>query len=96
LKDLNLALAAAEVVAVPMPVASLIRDHFLTATARGYQWRPLLRAASIKASTSWGRRYSRGRRSVFFIRLSGNPAIFDGWGKIKGVSIRRILTLGEK
>jgi 3-hydroxyisobutyrate dehydrogenase-like beta-hydroxyacid dehydrogenase len=37
LKDLNLALAAAEAVAVPMPVASLIRDHFLTAIARGYQ-----------------------------------------------------------
>jgi 3-hydroxyisobutyrate dehydrogenase-like beta-hydroxyacid dehydrogenase len=37
LKDLNLALAAAEVVAVPMPVASLIRDHFLTAIARGYR-----------------------------------------------------------
>jgi 3-hydroxyisobutyrate dehydrogenase-like beta-hydroxyacid dehydrogenase len=35
-KDLNLALAAAEMVAVPMPVASLIRDHFLTAIARGY------------------------------------------------------------
>jgi hypothetical protein len=25
-----------------------------------------------------------------------NPAIFDGWGKIKGVSIRRILTLEKK
>ena len=37
LKDLNLALAAAEAVAVPMPIASLIRDHFLTAIARGYQ-----------------------------------------------------------
>jgi 3-hydroxyisobutyrate dehydrogenase-like beta-hydroxyacid dehydrogenase len=37
LKDFNLALAAAETVAVPMPVASLIRDHFLTAIARGYQ-----------------------------------------------------------
>jgi 3-hydroxyisobutyrate dehydrogenase-like beta-hydroxyacid dehydrogenase len=37
LKDLNLALAAAEAVAVPMPVASLIRDHFLTAIAHGYQ-----------------------------------------------------------
>jgi hypothetical protein len=29
---------------------------------------------------------------VFFIRRGGNPAIFDSWGKIKGVSIRRILT----
>jgi hypothetical protein len=64
--------------------------------ASRWPWRPLLRAASIKASTSWGRRYSRGRRSVFFIRLGGKTAIFDGWGKIKGVSIRRILTLGEK
>jgi hypothetical protein len=59
-------------------------------------WRPLFRAASIKASTSWGRRYSRGRRSVFFIRLGGNPAIFEDWGKIETVSINRILTLEEK
>src|SRR5919109_1573835 len=52
LKDLKLALAAAEAIAVPMPVASLIRDHFLTAIARGYQeldWSALARIAAENA-----------------------------------------------
>ncbi len=35
LKDLKLALAAAESVDAPLPVASMIRDHLLTAIARG-------------------------------------------------------------
>jgi 3-hydroxyisobutyrate dehydrogenase-like beta-hydroxyacid dehydrogenase len=35
LKDCRLVLAAAEEAAVPMPIASLIRDHFLTAIAQG-------------------------------------------------------------
>jgi 3-hydroxyisobutyrate dehydrogenase-like beta-hydroxyacid dehydrogenase len=35
LKDLRLALAAADAKAVPMPVASLIRDHFLAGVAQG-------------------------------------------------------------
>jgi 3-hydroxyisobutyrate dehydrogenase-like beta-hydroxyacid dehydrogenase len=55
LKDLNLALAAAEAVAVPMPIASLIRDHFLTALARGYQeldWSALARIAAENAGLS--------------------------------------------
>jgi 3-hydroxyisobutyrate dehydrogenase-like beta-hydroxyacid dehydrogenase len=37
LKDVRLALAAAESVQVPMPLASLVRDHMITALARGYQ-----------------------------------------------------------
>jgi 3-hydroxyisobutyrate dehydrogenase-like beta-hydroxyacid dehydrogenase len=37
LKDVRLALAAAESVQVPLPLASLIRDHMITALARGYQ-----------------------------------------------------------
>jgi 3-hydroxyisobutyrate dehydrogenase-like beta-hydroxyacid dehydrogenase len=37
LKDIRLALAAADENAVPMPVASLVRDHFLTAIAHGNQ-----------------------------------------------------------
>ena len=37
LKDLKLALGAAESVDVPLPVASLIRDHLLTAIARGME-----------------------------------------------------------
>jgi 3-hydroxyisobutyrate dehydrogenase-like beta-hydroxyacid dehydrogenase len=35
LKDIRLALSAAESVDAPLPVASLIRDHMLTAIARG-------------------------------------------------------------
>jgi 3-hydroxyisobutyrate dehydrogenase-like beta-hydroxyacid dehydrogenase len=36
LKDLRLALSAAEEAAVPMPVASAIRDHFVSGVARGW------------------------------------------------------------
>jgi 3-hydroxyisobutyrate dehydrogenase-like beta-hydroxyacid dehydrogenase len=35
LKDVRLALAAAESLQVPMPVASLVRDHFLSGLAQG-------------------------------------------------------------
>ncbi len=35
LKDVRLALAAADAAAVPMPLAGLLHDRFLTATARG-------------------------------------------------------------
>jgi 3-hydroxyisobutyrate dehydrogenase-like beta-hydroxyacid dehydrogenase len=37
LKDVRLALSAAESVAAPLPIASLIRDHMLTAIARGME-----------------------------------------------------------
>ena len=37
LKDARLALSAAEAVDVPMPFASVIRDHMLTAIARGME-----------------------------------------------------------
>jgi 3-hydroxyisobutyrate dehydrogenase-like beta-hydroxyacid dehydrogenase len=36
LKDVKLALAAAEEVTAPMPLGSLLRDHFLSGVARGY------------------------------------------------------------
>ena len=36
LKDARLVLAAAEEVAVPMPVASVIRDHFVSGVAQGW------------------------------------------------------------
>ena len=36
LKDVKLALAAAEAVATPLPLASLLRDHLLSGVARGY------------------------------------------------------------
>jgi 3-hydroxyisobutyrate dehydrogenase-like beta-hydroxyacid dehydrogenase len=35
LKDIRLALAAADAKTVPMPVASLIRDHLLEGVAQG-------------------------------------------------------------
>ena len=35
LKDVRLVLEAADNLTVPMPIASLIRDHFLTAVAQG-------------------------------------------------------------
>jgi 3-hydroxyisobutyrate dehydrogenase-like beta-hydroxyacid dehydrogenase len=53
LKDIGLALAAAEPVAVPMPIASLVRDRFLTALARGYQdmdWAALGRVCADDAA----------------------------------------------
>jgi len=37
LKDVRLALAAAEAVACPMPVASVMRDHYLSGIARGME-----------------------------------------------------------
>lgn len=36
LKDVRLVLAAGEAAEAPLPLASLMRDHFLTAIARGY------------------------------------------------------------
>ena len=35
LKDIRLALAAADALAAPMPVASLVHDHFLLASPKG-------------------------------------------------------------
>ena len=37
LKDIGLALEAAGAMSVPMPIASVVRDQFLTGIARGYQ-----------------------------------------------------------
>jgi 3-hydroxyisobutyrate dehydrogenase-like beta-hydroxyacid dehydrogenase len=37
LKDIGLALEAAGAMSVPMPIASVVRDRFLTGIARGYQ-----------------------------------------------------------
>jgi 3-hydroxyisobutyrate dehydrogenase-like beta-hydroxyacid dehydrogenase len=37
LKDVRLALSAAESVDAPLPIASLIRDHMLTALSRGME-----------------------------------------------------------
>jgi len=52
LKDVRLALAAAEAVDAPLPVASLIRDHMLTALSRGMEeldWSSTAKLASENA-----------------------------------------------
>jgi 3-hydroxyisobutyrate dehydrogenase-like beta-hydroxyacid dehydrogenase len=52
LKDCRLVLAAAEEAAVPMPIASLIRDHFLTAIAQGMgeiDWSAISRVSAKNA-----------------------------------------------
>jgi 3-hydroxyisobutyrate dehydrogenase-like beta-hydroxyacid dehydrogenase len=52
LKDVRLALAAAEAKNMPMPVASLVRDHFLAAVAHGEadsDWSALARVAARNA-----------------------------------------------
>ena len=52
LKDMRLALAAAEERGVPMPLASLIHDHFVSAVALGLErldWSALGRIAAMRA-----------------------------------------------
>ena len=52
LKDIRLALGAADEVAAPMPLASLIRDHYLSGIARGWgeiDWAGLARVAAVDA-----------------------------------------------
>jgi 3-hydroxyisobutyrate dehydrogenase-like beta-hydroxyacid dehydrogenase len=52
LKDVRLALAAADTVAAPMPLASLLHDHLLTGVARGYSemdWTAITRVIAENA-----------------------------------------------
>jgi 3-hydroxyisobutyrate dehydrogenase-like beta-hydroxyacid dehydrogenase len=52
LKDIRLALAAADALAAPMPVASLVHDHFLAGVAQGagdLDWAGLARLAATNA-----------------------------------------------
>ena len=52
LKDLRLVLQAAEAANVPMPIASVVRDRFITAMARGHQdqdWSVIGRVAAEDA-----------------------------------------------
>jgi 3-hydroxyisobutyrate dehydrogenase-like beta-hydroxyacid dehydrogenase len=52
LKDVKLGLAAAEAVSVPMPIASVLRDQFLSGVARGYgeiDWAALAKVAAENA-----------------------------------------------
>jgi 3-hydroxyisobutyrate dehydrogenase-like beta-hydroxyacid dehydrogenase len=55
LKDVRLALSAAEEVTTPMPLASLIRDHYLSAMARGWSdidWAALARVVEENAGVT--------------------------------------------
>ena len=55
LKDVRLALGAADEVAAPMPLASLIRDRYLSGVARGWgdiDWAGLARVAAADAGLS--------------------------------------------
>ena len=52
LKDVRLVLQAAEAASVPMPIASVLRDRFVTAMARGNQdkdWSVIGRVAAADA-----------------------------------------------
>jgi 3-hydroxyisobutyrate dehydrogenase-like beta-hydroxyacid dehydrogenase len=52
LKDARLALAAAEECSAPMPIASLIRDHFIAAIAQGqaeHDWSSITRVSARNA-----------------------------------------------
>jgi 3-hydroxyisobutyrate dehydrogenase-like beta-hydroxyacid dehydrogenase len=55
LKDVRLALQAGDEVAAPLPLASLMRDQYLSAVARGWgeiDWAALARVASANAGLS--------------------------------------------
>jgi 3-hydroxyisobutyrate dehydrogenase-like beta-hydroxyacid dehydrogenase len=57
LKDVKLALAAAEEQAVPMPLAGIIRDHFLEGIALGYgeqDWAAIARVIAANAGLESG------------------------------------------
>jgi 3-hydroxyisobutyrate dehydrogenase-like beta-hydroxyacid dehydrogenase len=57
LKDVRLALEAAEATATPVPLASLIRDHLVSGIARGYgdlDWSALARVVADDAGISTG------------------------------------------
>jgi 3-hydroxyisobutyrate dehydrogenase-like beta-hydroxyacid dehydrogenase len=57
LKDVRLALSAAEEVTTPMPLASLIRDHYLSAMAKGWgdiDWAALARVVEENAGLELG------------------------------------------
>jgi 3-hydroxyisobutyrate dehydrogenase-like beta-hydroxyacid dehydrogenase len=52
LKDVRLMLAAADEVAAPMPIASLVRDNLISAMAQGFgdlDWSALARVAAIRS-----------------------------------------------
>ena len=62
LKDVRLALAAAEEVTAPMPLGSLLRDQYLTAMARDWgdiDWAALARVVAMNAGLEESGRFER-------------------------------------
>ena len=62
LKDVRLVLQAAEAANVPMPVASVLRDRFITAMARGHQDKDWSVIASIAAEDAGLEKASRAAK----------------------------------
>jgi 3-hydroxyisobutyrate dehydrogenase-like beta-hydroxyacid dehydrogenase len=64
LKDIRLALQAGDEVAVPLPLASLMRDHYLSAVARGWEeidWAALAKVSAVNAGLTERGEEGRGR-----------------------------------
>jgi 3-hydroxyisobutyrate dehydrogenase-like beta-hydroxyacid dehydrogenase len=63
LKDVRLALEAGDEVAAPLPLASLMRDHYLSAVARGWEeidWAALAKVSAVNAGLTPVREEGRG------------------------------------
>lgn len=65
LKDVRLALQAGDDVAAPLPLASLMRDHYLSAVARGWEeidWAALAKVSAVNAGLTTQAEEGRGKR----------------------------------
>lgn len=62
LKDVRLVLQAAEAASVPMPIASVLRDRFITAMARGHQEKDWSVIASVAAEDAGIAKASRAAK----------------------------------
>lgn len=64
LKDVRLALEAGDEVAAPLPLASLMRDHYLSAVARGWEdidWAALAKVSAVNAGLTASGEEGRGK-----------------------------------
>ena len=52
LKDVRLAMSAAESLNVPLPIASLVRDHFITALAQGWEEKDWAAVSMVSAEAA--------------------------------------------
>jgi 3-hydroxyisobutyrate dehydrogenase-like beta-hydroxyacid dehydrogenase len=67
LKDVRLALQAGDEVAVPLPLASLMRDHYLSAVARGWEeidWAALAKVSAENAGLTATGEEGMGKRKA--------------------------------